>query len=337
VTARRRSLTFVATLILASAVSAGCARLATRLACPEPDDQQWRTKYWGLVKIDACSAWNRVPDASGAIVAVVDSGIGVAATPHPDLRPPQLLPKHNKCPAGTDDDQDGHGTKVAGVIGGKQSGKSAVGVAWSATLRPYKFLCPSGFQAERAADALEAAATASPPPDVVNASWTVFPQPTTPYESHPVDDKALANIDRIITTSPRVLFVFAAPPGTGPYPDFAKRDNVLVVTASDKDDQLPRWAGRDPVAIHMAAPGVAIATADILSPGTTFQGSSAAAAFVSGCAALVKLAAKPNTLTASAVRKLLLDNADKNLDGLKGGVMNGQRLNCGKAVSATPR
>jgi len=275
-----------------------------------------------------------VPDASRAVVAVVDGGVAA----HPDLSRPQIPPDGNQCP-GPNTDMDGHGTKVAGVIGGKRNGTFAVGVAWSAGLRAYKFLCPSGFLAKRAADAFVAATKASPLPDVVNASWVQFPEPSRGEERHLVDDDAIAKIDQAIMANPGVLFVFSAPPGKGPYPPFASRPNVLVVTASDQSEKVPRWAGRNPSAVHLAAPGVEIATADISPPGappagTVFQGSSAAAAFVSGCAALVKLAS-PATLTGAAIAKQIVDNADRQTTLAKD-VIDGRRLNCGKAVSTVP-
>lgn len=302
-------------------------------ACPEPADAAWRTKYWGLARIDACPAWARVPDASRAVVAVVDSGI----EDHQDLPGRQLPVNGNQCPPGIPHtDPDGHGTKVAGIIGGQRAGTQAVGVAWSATLRAYKFLCPSGFLASRAAAALQAALGMSPLPDVVNASWSQLPQPSMPGEPHPADDAAIAAIDQAVSSNTTVLFVFAAPPGRGPYPVFVGRPNVLLVTASDDHDQIPRWAGRNASVVHLAAPGVAIATSDSAKPGaTTMQGTSAAAAFVSGCAALVKLAStKP--LSGAEVATQLTSTADSKLAGLIGGVIDGRRLNCGRAVSTLP-
>jgi subtilisin family serine protease len=303
----------------------------------EPTDPTWQTKYWGLDRINAVVAWQRVPDASAVIVAVVDSGLAK----HPDLVNTQ--PGTTRCTSGTSaTDEDGHGTKVAGVIAGKPSGSHAVGVAWLATLRGHRFLCPSAFFEDAARDALAAALRGTPAPAIVNASWAHLPW-----------DPAIAGaIDKSVTDNPNVLFVFAAPPATPPYPGppslppypaFTTRSNVIIVTASDETDRIPRWAGRDPQRVHIAAPGVGIATADVRpnSPGTTtFRGTSAAAAFVSGCAALVKRAAEtaktPVVLTGAQIREYLLNHADSKTD-LRSGVLGGRRLNCGAAVSAVPQ
>jgi thermitase len=325
-THHRRSLAMIAVVALVLALLAGCAA-APRSGPPTtagPPTVPAGPGFWGLVTIHAADAWTRVPDASTAVIAVVDSG---QAAKHPDLPPPQLLPNHNVCPSGTTDvDEDGHGTMVAGVLAARATATRARGVAPGAQLRPYKFLCPSGFLQTRAVDALSFAVTTSPPPDVVNASWAALP-----------DDAAqAARVDAIVQVHAHILFVFAAPPGNGPYPAFASRPNVLIVTASDSDDTIPRWAGRDAQAVHLAAPGVGIATTDIPDTWTTFQGASAAAAFVSGCGALVKIASRPLSLTGAKIREYLVENADK-VGALDTGVLDGRRLNCGKAVNAVPR
>jgi membrane-anchored mycosin MYCP len=334
-----RRLTCLA-LLLAFGILAGCASLRMEIRLEEPTDPAWPTKYWGLERINPRPAWKRVPDASAVVVAVVDSGVAR----HPDLVNVQT--GTTRCAAGTgNDDLDGHGTKVAGIIAGKPSGTHAVGVAWNATIRPHRFLCPSAFFEEAARDALSDAVTATPAPAVVNASWAHLPW----------DAPVAAAIDKIVTDHPHVLFVFGAPPASPadppdppyppphPYPVFTTRSNVIIVTASDARDGLPRRAGRDRDHVHIAAPGADIATADVRpgAPGTTtFRGVSAAAAFVSGCAALVRRAGEtastPVTLSGAQIRDYLLKHADKKT-GVDTGVIGGLRLNCGAAVAAVPQ
>jgi subtilisin family serine protease len=317
----------LAGLLALAIAGAGCAPVTTGPRAVEPADPRWATKYWGLTQINIRPAWELVPDASRAVIAIVDSGI---ASAHPDLT--SVTKGTTQCPQGGTEDDNGHGTKVAGVIGARRDGKDAVGVASSAQLRAYKFLCPSGFDDARAAGALADALAPSRRPDVVNASWAAFP----------IDAGVAARVDGLITANPGVLFVFAAPQASPPYPEranpytaFTTRDNVLVVTAADRNDRLQRPAGRDPGVVHLAAPGAAIATADIPAGGTTtFQGASAAAAFVSGCAALVKLAAPdPAAMTGAKIRTVLLDSAERKTE-LRTGVVQGRRLNCGEAVKA---
>ncbi len=327
------------TLLVVVGVLSACAHSGMGPRFAQPTDPAWETKYWGLKRINAEPAWKRVPDASSVIVAVIDSGL----VPHPDIV--NTLPGSTQCATG-DNDEDGHGTKVAGIIAGKRDGQHAVGVAWKATLRAHRFLCPSGFVEKAVGEAFAKALAAKPAPAIVNASWAHLPW----------DKGIAADIDRLVSEHPEVLFVFAAPPASEPYPPapaphpypaFTRRDNVIIVTASDQADKVPRWAGSDRGRIHIAAPGVGIATADIRPPKpktpegtTTFRGASAAAAFVSGCAALVKRAAEtatsPKTLSGAEMRTHLLRYAP-SMDTLKPDVEDGKLLDCGAAVTAIPR
>ena len=61
--------------------------------------------------------------ASGAAVAVLDTGIDLS---HPDL---VARPGANCIGPGPPEDDDGHGTFVAGVIGARNDGAGVVGVA----------------------------------------------------------------------------------------------------------------------------------------------------------------------------------------------------------------
>jgi subtilisin family serine protease len=326
------------TLLLVLGLLSACAHARLGVKFTKPTDPDWEKKYWGLKHINMEPAWARVPDASAVVIAVVDSGL----IAHADIV--NTHPGSTECATG-DKDEDGHGTKVAGIIAGKPDGKHAVGVAWYATLRSHRFLCPSGFVEQEALEAFEKALAASPKPAIVNASWAHLP----------LDTGIAGSIDKLVTQHTDVLFVFAAPPGAAPYPPnaphpypvFTTRDNVIIVTASDQGNKVPGWAGSDSLRIHIAAPGVGIATADIRPgppdpPGgtTTFRGASAAAAFVSGCAALVKLsaqtAASPKTLSGKEIRDHLLKTAP-DVGTLTSDVIDGNLLNCGAAVTAFPK
>nr|MBA2600021.1 S8 family serine peptidase [Actinomycetota bacterium] len=73
---------------------------------PGPD----RAKQWGLNKIQAEAAWT-TSDGTGAIIAVVDSGVDMG---HPDLDG-KLLAGRDFVDGGTPQDENGHGTHVAGI------------------------------------------------------------------------------------------------------------------------------------------------------------------------------------------------------------------------------
>jgi len=300
-------------------------------ASTAPADTAWRTKYWGLEKISADVAWATGVTGHGVRVAVIDSGVVLN---HADLQGNLEIPGDaNRCPASPSEapdrplDLNGHGTRVAGTIGGRQDGKAAIGVAWQARLVPYKILCQSGFNAERAREALKLAIAR--PVAIVNASWSELP-----------DDAAIAAL--ITGDGKNVLFVFAVPAGLTMTPAYGGAGNVLLVTSSDREDGIVEAAvpGGPPKAIaHIAAPGVGIRTADLggapdaADGGTdSFQFASASAAFVSGCAALIK--ERNGALTAGEIKNLILANATLSARArAQGWVEEGRRLNCGQAVS----
>jgi subtilisin len=78
--------------------------------------------------------------AAGAPVAVIDTGIDLA---HPDL---DARPGINCIPTtpGPPQDDDGHGTFVAGVIGARNNGAGVVGVAPGTALYAVKALSATG-------------------------------------------------------------------------------------------------------------------------------------------------------------------------------------------------
>jgi subtilisin family serine protease len=96
------------------------------------ETQEYSSSY-GLGAIHASSAYAEGATGQGVIVAVIDTGIDVdhpefAGAIHPDSTDivtddPQFL-----------DDQDGHGTAVAGVIGARRNGALTHGVAYQSRL-----------------------------------------------------------------------------------------------------------------------------------------------------------------------------------------------------------
>lgn len=128
-------------------------------------DKQWGFDYPYLpeIDIDAIEGWEIATDASSVIVAVVDSGIDFS---HPDLAP-NLWSNDDWTGNGRDDDHngyaddyrgwdfvdddanpsdvDGHGTKVAGVIGAKgDNGTGISGVCWQVRLMSVRVLDANG-------------------------------------------------------------------------------------------------------------------------------------------------------------------------------------------------
>ena len=114
-------------------------------------------RQWGLQKIQAEQAW-ATATGTGAVVAVVDSGVDLG---HPDLAANLLTatdadfvepdgnctgPKHSRtCAQDGPQDENGHGTHVAGIIAAAtNNGTGVAGVAPNAKLLPVRVLDENG-------------------------------------------------------------------------------------------------------------------------------------------------------------------------------------------------
>lgn len=141
-----------------------------------------------------------------------------------------------------------------------------------------------------------------------------------------------------------VIAVAATSACVGPPP----KNNICpnaTLAGSPMSEQLSQGSHFGSTTVHLAAPGKDIVSTaweygasppDIVLAG---EGTSFAAAHVSGCAALLQakqLAATPSTpLTPSELRTLMMDNGDP-LPSLASTTISGQRLNCNKALSRVP-
>jgi len=96
---------------------------------------------WGLSKIGAPTAWDRIAGASGVRVAVLDTGIAN----HPDLAGRVIMAQDFTGSASGPADRSGHGTHVAGTIAANaNNGIGVVGVAYGANLLNGKVLGDHG-------------------------------------------------------------------------------------------------------------------------------------------------------------------------------------------------
>ena len=104
----------------------------------------FRAKQWGLDKISAEEAW-ATTRGIGVLVAVIDTGVDLT---HPDLSANIVGPGADLVdPAGADgaQDQNGHGTHVAGIIAAVSgNGAGIAGVAPEARLLPVRVLDKEG-------------------------------------------------------------------------------------------------------------------------------------------------------------------------------------------------
>jgi subtilisin family serine protease len=281
-------------------------------------------------------------------VAVVDTGIDYN---HADLNP-NMWRNPAEPPNGLDDDNNGfvddvygadfrnddadplddssHGTHVAGIIGGEgNNGIGGVGVNWTVHLMALKFLDNNGSgNTADAAAAIDYAVKAGA--RVVNASWG---GPAFSFALY----KAIRNAGN------QGVLVVAAAGNEGSnsdaqpeYPAAFDLPNIISVAATDAGDDLVDFSNYGARTVDLGAPGDDIYSTvpKFVNPSgyAFFSGTSMAAPFVSGAAALY-LAHTPAATTAQ-VRDALLQNVDQ-LPSLAGKTVTGGRLNVGRALGVS--
>jgi subtilisin family serine protease len=307
--------------------------------------------------INAAAAWDRTTGSRASVVAVIDSGI---VTEHEDLAAnvwsaPRaftvtIAGVTITCGAGTHgfnvltktcdpSDDFGHGTHVAGIIGAVGgNGIGTVGVNWTASMMAVKFLDASGSgfvsdainAIEFAIQAKQAFGAGEANIRVLNNSWN-----GAQYSQALADE-----IDR--ARAAEMLFVASAGntasdnESAPQYPAGYATANVVSVAATDYHDELASFSNYGQTAVHIAAPGSYIYSTYLGPPGAsltgyaTESGTSMAAAFVSGTAALVLSRCNYST---DSLRTALLGSAT-SLASLQGRVEGARRLNAAAAVNS---
>jgi subtilisin family serine protease len=314
-------------------------------------------RLWGLqnsgqlggragADVDAPAAWD-VATGGDITVAVVDTGIDYT---HGDLihnmwRNPAELPN------GIDDDQNGfaddvfgadfrnddgdplddssHGTHVAGVIGAEGNNAiGSVGVNWKVRLMALKFLDDEGAgSTANAAEAIDYAVKAGA--RVINASW-----------GGPAFSYALFKAIRNAGNQGALVVAAAGNEGSNSdsepeYPASYDLPNVISVAATDAGDGLVDFSNYGARTVDLGAPGDDIySTVPRFSDASGFEyfsGTSMAAPFVSGAAALY-LSRTPSA-TVAQMRDTLLQNVEP-VPALAGKTVTGGRLDLGRVLGA---
>ena len=326
------------------------------------DGSQWNLKntgvYGGTVgaDIDAPDAWDLRNSAAGVIVAVVDTGIRLT---HEDLRgnlwtnPGETgldAAGHDKATNGIDDDGDGyiddvhginaitgsgnpnddygHGTHVAGIIGATGNNSVGIaGVAWRVQLMALKSLDATGEGT--ISDAIECLDYArAHGAKIVNASWGSYQ-----FTSQALRD-AISNL-----RDAGIIFVAAcgnssADNDANPlFPASYEFDNIISVAASTRTDNAASFTNWGHTTVDLAAPGATVfSTWNGADNDYRYNdGTSMAAPHVAGAAALI-WALNP-ALTYRQVIAAILANTDP-LPDFAGKTVTGGRLNLALALSA---
>jgi subtilisin family serine protease len=303
--------------------------------------------------IEATFAWDIETGSSGIVVAVIDSGVNYS---HPDLAANMWKnPAELNGTAGVDDDgngfiddihginaingsgdpndDEGHGTHVAGIVAAVGNNNQGVtGVAFNTQVMALKFLNSSG--SGTISDAITCIDYAvDQGARIVNTSWGSggFSFALQEAIRRAGDDNVLCvaaagndgrNVDQRSTSQH--------------YPSGFNNANIISVGSSNRDEQISTFSNLGSVSVDLFAPGEEIVSTVLGSGYATSSGTSMAAPQVSGVAALLWADLGAGTPLAM-VRQRILANVDK-LSVYSGKCVTGGRLNAHYALdpSAAP-
>ena len=236
-----------------------------------PSDPGFGSQY-GLINIRAPQGWDLSTGATWVTIAVLDSGVDLS---HPDLAY-KTLPGYDFV--NNDDipqDDYGHGTHVAGIAAAaSNNGAGITGVSWGANIMPLKVLNSSGggTYANVAAGIVWATDHGA---QVINMSLGGS------YPSSVLEDAV-----NYAYTRGMVQVAAAGNSGSGTVLYPARYAPVIAVAATDNFNSHAGFSNYGPE-VDLAAPGVSIYS---LYPGGGYgyrSGTSMAAPFVSGLAAIL--------------------------------------------------
>jgi subtilisin family serine protease len=247
---------------------------------------------WGAEDVNAPAAWS-ISRGDGVQVAVVDTGVMGS---HEELR---------GRVSGPDNDVEGHGTAVAGVIvADPDNGKGIEGVAPDASIIPVPAFTDEGTQSAAAiVQALDLAGASGA--RVVNASFG-----TDPYDRRNANE--FNAVEHVLAKHPDTLYVAAAGNEDNDndehpvLPCNAESPNLICVGAYSLDRRPWDHTNYGENSVDIMAPGVSIrsSTLPFSVSYNYFSGTSMSAAYVSGVAAL--LFSKVPRLTPEGAIGLLL-------------------------------
>lgn len=249
------------------------------LTAPQVTDPSY-PKQWGLSKAEVLKAWELGATGAGITIAIIDTGVDVN---HPDLKN-NLVEGYNaitgKMGFSAVQDNNGHGTHVAGVAAAGLNGEGIIGVAYQAKIMPIKAMDRSGEGTD----------------DIVadGIIWAVDHGARIINLSFGSSEETDILRDAIRYAQVKGALIIAAAGNKDASHTYdsitfpAAEQGVLAVTATDSGDQLASFSLTGPQA-GLAAPGVNIFSDywQNRSGYATADGTSMASPFVAGVAALV--------------------------------------------------
>lgn len=238
---------------------------------PEPDPEPSQVTPWGITQIKAHLASNTGADIT---VAVVDTGIDAD---HPDLKSNILggvnfVPTGRKVDPNRWNDDNGHGTHVAGTIAAVDNSIGVIGVAPNVGLYAVKVLDRKGSgYLDWVISGIEWAITQDV--DIITMSLST-------------DSDVQELEDVCIKAENAGIVVVAASGNDGSSVDYpAAYDSVIAVGATDNTDTRVYWSNYGPE-LELVGPGVSILSTWNDGGYNTISGTSMATPHVTGTVAL---------------------------------------------------
>ncbi len=295
-------------------------------------------------QVHGVEAWSQVTSNNNPIVAIIDTGIDLN---HVALSDAIWTNTHEIANNGLDDDGngyiddvngwnfndnnnypqdcDGHGTHVAGIIRGTTQDlfKSPHPDAPIIKIMPLKFLdCYGEGSTSNAISAIYYAVRNGA--KVLNNSWGGGSYSRALHEAI------------IYSYTGKTVFIAASGNASNnndaakTYPASYDVPNVISVAATTSSDALAYFSNFGASSVHLAAPGTSILSAYPGDHFTALSGTSMAAPFISGVAALI-MNEKP-TMNGYQVKSIIAGTVDMKSQ-LSGKVMTGGRVNHLSALS----
>lgn len=253
------------------------------------------TSQWGWLRIHGSEAYDTGFHGSGVIVAVLDTGVDIT---HPDLKD-NLVEGWNFVDKNSNvTDLDGHGTMVSGIIAAAANNSMGiVGVASEVKIMPLKVLTSRGGNWIDLNVAILYAASYGA--DIITMSLG--------GQSSLLFDATTQAAINVAYQQGCVLIAAAGNDNSNSpfYP--AAYDNVIAVSAINQSDVKAPFSNFGSY-IDLCAPGVSIVSTMIDGIYAFGDGTSFAAPFVAGVAAL--LLSKNPTLTPKEVAQTLYNQAE---------------------------
>ncbi len=261
-------------------------------------EEQLRDNYtWGLSKIQTYSAWNITEGSNNIKVGILDTGIDYFSNSLTSKIDTSL--SHSFINSSALTDPNGHGTHIAGIVGASQDSTSGMsGVCKYVSLVSLQVANSSATA--YLSDVISAITYAG----ANNIRLLNYSYSGTSYDSQLIFE--INNYSGLFVCSAGNDGNNIDLQNNKVYPPSYKTDNMISVANMTSSDELASDSNYGANTIHLAAPGTSIYSTLPNSNYGYMSGTSMAAPFVTGVAALIK-SINPN-FTTQFIKQTILNN-----------------------------